>query len=214
MSEVFDEAVDRLDMRSRYGKTATYLIDAAHEAIRAEREEAQLQKAGVERENETLHARITKLEETASEWAGRYHGIEKNLDKLREENTQLRKPRSTTTVDGDTLEHVLSPAVKHERRHGAGFGPEVEGTGLWRLEELESATMHLRMNGGTDDTQVRVRDGVLRCKMQSDGTPAAGWTFRAPQPTIVHRIPRGAWVFGLFATGLSFGLGALAQTLI
>lgn len=112
-----------------------------------------------------------------------------DLTVLRERNAELyrelekaRELRTETTVDGPTVRYAYRPAARTEppsSRHLA-YGMTERAT-YWRLDELESALSHMRMNGAEDDNQISIRSGVMRMALGDTGQTPEGWSFMIPK---------------------------------
>lgn len=186
MSE-FENALAELDDRAKEGKTASRLIAAAEETITEEqrlREQAK-----------------SDLKQTVA----LFDDMEAALDEARAEIAELKQPRKEIEVDGPVTKYMFSPAG------GTPLNASRREIGLWRLEEIESVLMHLRMAGAGGDLQVRITDGmVAACVARDDNDLPDGWSWKKPEPVIVRKIPGWAWIVGSGAVGVSFFLGIIA----
>lgn len=111
-----------------------------------------------------------------------------DLTVLRERNAELyrelekaRELRTETTVDGPTVRYAYRPAARTEppsRRYPYDM---MERSTYWRLDELESALSHMRMNGAEDDNQISIQSGVMRMALGDTGQTPEGWSFMIPK---------------------------------
>ena len=100
---------------------------------------------------------------------------ERTVQDLERQVESLKSPKRETSVHGSVVKHVYSP---HQSRASDSYYGHREG--LWRLDEIESALMHLRMAGGEDGTMVRVRAGNLSAAVSDTGVIPLGWAFDPP----------------------------------
>ena len=100
---------------------------------------------------------------------------ERTVQDLERQVESLKSPKRETSVDGPTIKHVYSPhtSVTSDSYYG-------HREGRWRLDEIESALMHLRVSGGEDSTMVRVKAGNLSSAVSDNGTVPTGWSFNPP----------------------------------
>lgn len=186
MSE-FENALDELDDRAKEGKTASRLIAAAEKTIT---EEQRLRE---------------RAESDREQTVALFDDMESALKDARAEIERLKQPRTEIEVDGPVTKYMFSPAG------GTRLNDSRRVIGLWRLEEIESVLMHLRMAGAGGDLQVRITDGmVAACVARDDNDLPDGWSWKAPKPVIVRKIPGWAWIVGSGAVGVSFFLGIMA----
>lgn len=186
MSE-FENALAELDDRAKEGKTASRLIAAAEDTITAE----QSLRKRAEFDREQTAALVDDMEAA--------------LDEARAEIAELKEPRKEIEVDGPVTKYLFSPAG------GTPLNNSRREVGLWRLSEIESVLMHLRLAGAGSDLQVRVVDGaVAACVARDDNDMPDGWSWKKPEPVIVRKIPGWAWIVGSGAVGVSFFLGIIA----
>lgn len=188
MSE-FEDALAELDDRAKEGKTASRLIAAAEDTITAE--QSLRERAEFDRE----------------QTAALVDDMEAALDKARAEIAGLKEPRKEIEVDGPVTKYMFAPAG------GTPVNMSRREVGLWRLEEIESVLMHLRLAGAGGDLQVRITDGmVAACVARDDNDLPEGWSWKEPEPVVIvkRRLPWWAWTFvAPVATGLVFTLGLI-----
>lgn len=186
MSE-FENALAELDDRAKEGKTASRLIESATETI------------------SQLEAQRRDLQGDLSVYQGNEEELKSQLDEARAEIAELKEPRKEIEVDGPVTKYLFSPAG------GTPLNNSRREVGLWRLSEIESVLMHLRLAGAGSDLQVRVVDGaVAACVARDDNDMPDGWSWKKPEPVIVRKIPGWAWIVGSGAVGVSFFLGIIA----
>ena len=153
----WSETLALLDDRAKNGKTAQLLIEGAEHQLEKEREE-----------NDSLTQQLTDAMEICKVQERTVQDLERQVE-------SLKSPKRETSVDGPTIKHVYSPhtSVTSDSYYG-------HREGRWRLDEIESALMHLRLSGGQDDTMVRVKAGNLSSAVSDNGTVPTGWSFNPP----------------------------------
>lgn len=101
---------------------------------------------------------------------------ERTVKDLERQVESLKNPMRETSVSGPTVKHEYKPQHSEVADSYSGFRE-----GRWRLDEMESALMHLRMAGGEDGTMIRVRAGNLSAAVSDTGVTPSGWSFDLPQ---------------------------------
>lgn len=100
---------------------------------------------------------------------------ERTVKDLERQVESLKNPKRETSVSGPTVKHEYKPHHSEVADSYSGFRE-----GRWRLDEMESALMHLRMAGGEDGTMIRVRAGNLSAAVSDTGVTPSGWSFNPP----------------------------------
>ena len=110
---------------------------------------------------------------------------ERTVKDLERQVQSLKNPKRETSVSGPTVQHVYRP---HQSKTSDSYYGHREG--LWRLDEMESALMHLRMAGGEDGTMVKVKAGELSAAVSDTGVIPLGWSFDPPvaKRGILHHV--------------------------
>ena len=110
---------------------------------------------------------------------------ERTVKDLERQVESLKNPMRETSVSGPTVKHEYRPQHSEVADSYSGFRE-----GRWRLDEMESALMHLRMAGGEDGTMVRVRAGNLSAAVSDTGVIPLGWAFDPPvaKRGILHHV--------------------------
>lgn len=169
---VWQEALDSLSVREQSGKTAQVLIGAAEKMKEQNTEALRLMSLDYEEKIAKMSDRIKVAEANVKEQKVALESQEKKI-------ANLKEPRRTSSVEGDVIKYVYSPAK--------------DGT-LWRLDEIESALMHLRLSGGDEDTVIRVESGILRTSITDDGQPITAWSRpKAPPEVTEEELKRYKW---------------------
>lgn len=131
---------------------------------------------------------------------------EQEVIRLTEENDKLRSTKRSTEINGKAITFRYTPHEMSDRdRSSWGDGYRA---GLWRLDEIESALMHLRISGGKDDTRVTVKAGVLKAAIGDDGMTPSPWSFTVPEDkrTFLDRLSLvSIWLAPLLAIAGGFG---------
>ena len=153
----WSETLALLDDRAKNGKTAQLLIEGAEHQLEKEREE-----------NDSLTQQLTDAMDIC-------RVQERTVQDLERQVESLKSPKRETSVHGSVVKHVYSP---HQSRASDSYYGHREG--LWRLDEIESALMHLRMAGGEDDSMVKVKAGQLSAAISDTGAAPTGWSFNPP----------------------------------
>lgn len=100
---------------------------------------------------------------------------ERTVQDLERQVESLKSPKRETSISGPTISYVYRP--HQSKTEDSYYGHRI---GMWRLDELESALMHLRVSGGEDGTMVRVKAGNLSSAVSDNGTVPTGWSFNPP----------------------------------
>ncbi len=117
---------------------------------------------------------------------------------------RLSQPRVEQEIDGPVVTFKYTPQTLR----------------IWRLDELESALSHLRIAGGSDNSQVHANEyGVLKAKLSDEGALLAGWSFTIPESEkiiVKAGLPIKTWIAltltfigGVGMSNLAYALGAV-----
>lgn len=162
----WDETVESLSQREQSGKTAQMLIDAAESRI-AE-----------------LNELVASAEAAASAREENAEVLRTALEEAHLENKRLTEPRRSVSVSGDTVDYTYQPGVVE-----SGSSYEVK---KWRLDEMESALLHLRMAGAEDGTIVSANS--IKASIPDTGQPVAAWSRpKAPPEVAEEELKRYKW---------------------
>lgn len=145
MSEL-ENVLAELDDRAKEGKTASKIIEAARMTVGTRDEHVRVLESNIVEASATIEQLRTSLAEQA------------------DEVTALKTPRRSTKIDGASVEYTYRPATVDADGYSVS---------KWRLDEIESALMHLRLAGASDDTIVRA--DVLRATVGDIDQPVTGW---------------------------------------
>ena len=180
----WDEALESLSQREMSGKTAQVLIGAAEKMKEQNTEALRLMSLDYEAKIAKMADRIESAEAAASAREENAEVLRDALEAAHLENKRLTEPRRSVSVSGDTVDYTYQPGVVE-----SGSSYEVK---KWRLDELESALMHLRMAGAEDDTIVSANS--IKASIPDTGQPVAAWSRpKAPPEVTEEELKRYKW---------------------
>lgn len=198
----WQETLDSLSVRERSGKTAQTLIGAAEEMREQHSEALRLMALDHEEKIAKMGDRIESAEAVAASHEESVNHLRSALEEAHLEIERLKNPQVRRRVSDDVIEYTYSPAVT-----GSG------NVSPWRLDELESVLMNVRINGGGEDTMLRVEVDQITVKIKDDGQPVSGWTRPGEEPEFSEEDLRGIrharrrlW---LIAGGIGFAIGSV-----
>lgn len=174
----WQETLDSLSAREQSGKTAQALIGAAEKMQEQNAEALRLMALEYEEKlatmGETLDSAETKFREQRT-----------TLESQAKKIAKLKEPRRSVKVDGEAVEYTYRPG-------GAELGQRDHSTSAWRMDEIESAIMHLRVAGATDDTIIETT--TIKATITDDGQPVTSWSRPGVTPEVTEEdLKRYKW---------------------
>lgn len=204
----WDETVESLSQREWSGKTAQVLIGAAEEEMRQHKKAMQAMGADYENRIAELNERIAHTEAMVASREGDAEQLRTALEEAHLENKKLITPRRRVNVNDEGVSYTYQPNVGES-------GPSYE-VKMWRLDELESALMHLRMAGAVDDTIVAADE--VRATLPDSGQPVDAWVRPAGEPefdeSTLAKFRRMRWKMGWIIGVSCFMFGGAFATAI
>jgi len=174
----WQEALDSLSARERSGKTAQALIGAAEKMQEQNAEALRLMALDYEEKIAKMSDRVENAEASVKE---QRVTLESQAKKI----ANLKEPRRSVKVDGETVEYTYRPGGAEQDQYD-------NATSAWRMDEIESAIMHLRVAGATDDTLIQAT--AIKATIPDDGQPVTAWSRPGAQPEVTdEEIRRYKW---------------------
>ena len=205
---VWQEALDSLSVREQSGKTAQVLIGAAEKMKEQNTEALRLMSLDYENRIAELNERIAHTEAMVASREGDAEQLRTALEEAHLENKKLTTPRRRVSVNDEGVSYTYQPGV-------VDSGPSYEAK-MWRLDELESALMHLRMAGAADDTIVSANE--VQATLPDSGQPVDAWVRPASEPefdeSTLAKFRRMRWKMGWIIGVSCFMLGGAFATAI